>query len=146
MFARVRNWFEGAGWFVGLAAVLFVFALLAVLVGLQSPDSLLWTGQQVTGTEQQGVVYYRWQGQSYSLDVSGYGSSNAVSVYLDPGNPSHAVVDNIGNRVTDILLVGVPTAGGVALLIIGGTRNYRWARRNAKRARGDPREQARGQW
>ena len=40
MFARVRNWFEGAGWFVGLAAVLFVFALLAVLIGLQSPDKV----------------------------------------------------------------------------------------------------------
>src|SRR6201987_2388166 len=101
--ARVRKWFDGAGWYVGGAVVLLVFALLAVLVGLQSPDSLLWTGQQVTGTEQQGGVYYRGQGQSYSLDVWGYGSSKAVSVYLDPGNPSHAVVDNIGNRVTAIL-------------------------------------------
>jgi hypothetical protein len=146
MFARVRNWFDGAGWFVGLAAVLFVFALLAVLVGLQSPDRVLWTGQQVTGAEQQGVVYYRWQGQSYSLDAPGYGSSNSVSVYLDPGDPSHAVIDNAADRVTAVLLIGVPVAGGVALLIIGGTRNYRWARRNAKRTREDPRARARGQW
>ena len=99
VFARVRKWFDGAGWFVGLAAVLFVFALLAVLVGLQSSDSLLWTGQHVTGTEQQGLIYYRWQGQSYSLDAQGYGSSQAVSVYLDPGDPSHAVVDNVADRL-----------------------------------------------
>jgi hypothetical protein len=33
MFARVRNWFDGAGWFVGLAVALFVFALLAVFSG-----------------------------------------------------------------------------------------------------------------
>ena len=28
MFARIRGWFDGAGWFPGLAAALFVFALL----------------------------------------------------------------------------------------------------------------------
>ena len=146
VFARVRNWFDGAGWFVGLAVALFIFALLAVLVGLQSPDKLLWTGQQVTGTEQRGIIYYTWQGQSYTLDASGYGSSKAVSVYLDPGDPSHAVIDNVADRVVAGLLIGVPVAGGLALLAVGGTRNYRWARRNAKRAREDPRERARGQW
>lgn len=44
MLARVRGWFDGAGWFVGLAIALFAFALLAVLLELQSPDLLLWTG------------------------------------------------------------------------------------------------------
>ena len=67
MFARLRNWFDGAGWYVGLAIALFVFALLAVLVGLQSQDRVLWTGQHVTGTEQNGVVYYKWQGQNYTI-------------------------------------------------------------------------------
>jgi hypothetical protein len=92
--ARVRKWFDGAGWFVGGAIVLLVFALLAVLVGLQSQDSVLWTGQQVTGTEQQGLVYYRWQGQSYSLDVPGSGSAKAVSVNFNPVDPGQAMVDN----------------------------------------------------
>ena len=146
MFARVRSWFDGAGWFVGLAVGLFAFAMLAALIGLQSPDSVLWTGQHVTGTEQNGLVYHRWQGQSYTIDVSGNGSLKAIGVYLDPGNPSQAMIDNIPDRVAAILLVGVPVAGGAALLVAGGTRNYRWARRRAKRAREDPREQARGQW
>jgi len=146
VFARVRNWFDGAGWFVGLAVVLFAFALLATLVGLQSSDSVLWTGQHVTGSEQGGLVYYRWQGQSYTISASGYGSAKAVSVYLDPGDPSHAMIDNVTDRVVAVLLVGVPVAGGLALLAVGGTRNYRWARRNAKRAREDPRERLRGQW
>ena len=146
MLARVRKWFDGAGWYVGLAVALFAFALLWVLLGLQSPESVLWTGQHVTGTEQNGLVYYRWQDQSYTIVVSGNGSAKAVSVYLDPGNPSQAMVDNAFDRVVAILLVGVPVAGGVALLIAGGTRNYRWARRNAKRAREDPQERARWQW
>jgi hypothetical protein len=99
MLARVRNWFAGAGWFVGFAVVLFTFALLMVLAGLQSSDSVLWTGQQVIGTEQGGIVSYQWQGQSYSLDANGYGSSKAVSVYLDPGNPSDAMTDSAVDRV-----------------------------------------------
>ena len=134
MFARVRSWFDGAGWFVGLAIALFTFALLAVWAGFQSSDIVLWTGQQVIGTEQGGIVSYRWDGYSYSLDASGYGSSKGVSVYLDPGNPSHAMIDNATDRAAGILLVGVPIAGGVVLLVAGGTRKYRWARRNAKRA------------
>jgi hypothetical protein len=146
VFARVRNWFDGAGWFVGLAVALFAFALLALLIGFQSPDIVLWTGQHVTGTEQRGVVYYRWHGQSYSLDVPGYGSSTAVSVYLDPGDPSHALVDNVADRVVAVLLIGVPAAGGVTLLVLGGTRNYRWARRNAKRELEDPVASARWPW
>ena len=135
MLTRVRKWFDGAGWFVGAAVVLLVFSLLAVLAGLQVPDSVLWTGQQVTGTEQQGLVYYRWQGQSYSLDVSGFGSSKAVSVYLNPGDPSQAMVDNVPDRVLAGLFVLGPAAGAVVLLVVGGTRNYRWQRRKFKLAR-----------
>lgn len=134
VFALVRKWFDGAGWYVGLAVALFTFALLAVFLTLQSSDIVLWTGQHVTGTEQGGIVYYRWHGDSYSLDATGNGSSNAVSVYLDPGNPSNAMIDNAFDRAVAVLLIGVPVAGGVVLLILGGTRNYRWARRNAKRA------------
>ena len=112
-----------------------VFALLAMLAGLQSRDSVLWTGQQVTGTEQRGLVYYQWQGQSYSLAVPGTGSSKAISVYFNPGDPSQAIVDNIPDRVIAAVLVLGPVAGAVVVLVIGGTRNYRWQRRKLKRAR-----------
>jgi hypothetical protein len=146
VFARVRNWFDGAGWYVGLATALFAFALLATLLGLRSPDAVLWTGQRVSGTEQRGIVSYRWHGEPYTLDVPGYGSSKAVTLYLDPGDPSHARVDDISARVEAALLIGVPAVGGVVLLVLGGTRNHRWARRNAKLAREDPWERSRGQW
>ena len=130
----MRKWFDGAGWFVGLAVALFVFALLALWVELQSPDHVLWTGQQVVGTEQRGIVSYQWQGQTYSLDAQGFGNSTAIGVYLDPGDPSKAVLDNVFDRVAASLLIGAPVAGGVVLLVVGGTRNYRWARRKLKRA------------
>lgn len=135
MLARVRKWFDGAGWFVGGAAVLFVFALLAMLIEFQSPDAVLWTGQRVVGTEQRGLIYYRWQGQQYTFAVNGQGNEKAVGVYLDPGNPSHAMLDSAIDRAVAVLLIGVPAAAGVGLLVLGGTRNYRWTRRKVKLAR-----------
>jgi hypothetical protein len=132
MLARIRGLFDGAGWFPGLAAALFVFALLAVLLELQAPDAVRWTGQRVTGTEIGGIVSYRWDGQTYSLDGQGYGSAKAVSVYLDPANPSNALIDNPFLRVLEGSLVVVPVAGGVALLVAGLTRRQRWERRQLR--------------
>lgn len=133
--ARVRKWYDGSGWFVGGAGVLLVFAALALLVGLQSPDRVLWTGQQVIGTEHQGIVYYSWHGQSDSIDAPGTGSAKAVSVYLDPADPSQAMIDNIPDRVVAGLLVLGPVAAALVLLVLGGTRNYRWFRRKIKLVR-----------
>ncbi len=135
MLARVRKWFDGAGWFVGGAVVLFAFALLALIVEVQSPDAVLWTGQHVVGTEQRGLVYYRWQGQQYTFPVNGQGNEKAIGVYLDPGNPEHAMLDSAIDRAVAVLLIGVPAAAGAGLLVMGGTRNYRWARRKVKLAR-----------
>lgn len=135
MLGRIRGWFDGAGWFVGLAVALFVFALLAVLLELQSPDLVLWTGHRVAGTEQGGIVSYRWAGQQYSLNTSGYGSARDVSVYLDPADPGNAMIDNVPDRVLAASFIGAPVAGGVALLVAGGTRKPRRARRKARRAR-----------
>ena len=133
--ARIRKWYDGSGWFIAGAVVLLVFATLALLVGLQSPDRVLWTGQQVVGTEQHGIVTYWWHGQSYSLDAPGFGSAKAVSVYLDPADPSQAMIDNIFDRVAAGLLILGPAVAALILLFLGGTRNYRWYRRKIKLVR-----------
>jgi hypothetical protein len=132
---RVRGWFDGAGWFVGLAVALFVFAALAVLLELQSPDLLLWTGHRVTGREQGGIITYRWDGQPYSLNAPGYGSHRDVSVYLDPGDPGDAMADNLPDRILVASFIGAPVAGGLALLVAGATRKPRRQRRKARLAR-----------
>jgi hypothetical protein len=106
-----------------------------VLLELQSPDLLLWTGHRVVASEQGGIVSYRWHGQGYSLNASGNGSSKAVSVYLDPADPGTAMIDNVADRALVASMIGGPIAGGVVLLAVGLTRNYRWDRRKARRAR-----------
>ena len=88
----------------------------------------------MVGTETGGIVSYRWHGQTYSLGAPGFGSSKAVSVYLDPANPSNALLDNPFLRVFEGSLVVVPVAGGVVLLALGLTRRRRWDRRQQRAA------------
>jgi hypothetical protein len=45
------------------------------------------------------------------------------------------MVDNVADRALVASLIGGPVAGGVILLVVGLTRNYRWDRRQARRAR-----------
>lgn len=130
--ARMRALLDGAGVFVGLAVALFVFALLAALLELQSADAVRWTGQRVVGTEIGGIVSYRWHGQTYSLDAPGYGSAKAIGVYVDPSDPSNAMIDNPVARLIQGSLVIVPLAGGLAVLAVGLTRRWRWERRKAR--------------
>lgn len=130
--ARMRALLDGAGVFVGLAVALFVFTLLAALLELQSADAVRWTGQRVVGTEIGGIVSYRWHGQTYSLDAPGYGSAKAIGVYVDPGDPSNAMIDNPVARLIQGSLVIVPLAGGLAVLAVGLTRRWRWERRKAR--------------
>lgn len=137
--ARMRALLDGAGVFVGLAVALFVFALLAALLELQSADAVRWTGQRVVGTEIGGIVSYRWHGQTYSLDAPGYGSAKAIGVYVDPGDPSNAMIDNSVTRVIQASLVVVPVAGGLAVLAVGLTRRWRWERRKARATSGSGR-------
>jgi hypothetical protein len=134
MRGRLGAMLDGAGWSVGLAAALFVFALLFVLLDLQAPESVLWTGHHVVATEQNGLATFRWQGQAYTVDVPGFGSGKPVDIYFNPGNPSIAMADNVPDRVFAGLLVGVPVLVGVGLLLAGLTRKRRWASRQSRKA------------
>ena len=125
---------DGAGWSVGLAAALFAFALLFVLLDLQAPESVLWTGHHVVATEQNGLATFRWQGQAYTVDVPGFGSGNAVDIYFNPGDPSAAMADNVPDRVFAGLFVGVPVLAGVGVLLVGLSRKRRWDRRRGRTA------------
>ena len=71
------------------------------------------------------------------------GPAKDVSVYLDPANPSQAMIDNIPDRVVagGWLLIAGPVVAALVLLVVGGTRNYRWFRqkiRLVREYRGEP--------
>jgi len=100
---RVRGWFDGTGWFIGGAILFFVFALLALLLELQAPESVLWTGTPVAGAERGGIVFFQWAGQQHQFSAPGYGSAKKVIVYFDPSNPDNAMLDS--NAALDAHLV-----------------------------------------
>jgi hypothetical protein len=129
MRGRLGRMLDGAGWSVGLAAVLFAFALLFLALDFQSPEIVLWTGQRAVGSEQNGLVTFWWHHQAYTATVPGYGSAKAVSVYFPPGDPGDAIAESIPDRLTAVLMVGVPVLAGAAVLAIGLTRKRRWSRR-----------------
>jgi hypothetical protein len=132
MRVRLRGLLDGAGWSVGLAAVLFVFALLAAILIAQAPESLLWTGQHAVGNEQDGLIVFRWHGQNYSAATTGDGFAKSAGVYFDPANPDDAIPDNGPERAFTGALVGVPALAGVLVLAAGLTRKRRWARRQRR--------------
>ena len=134
MRGRLKAMLDGAGWSVGLAAALFAFALLFVLLDFQAPEIVLWTGHHVVVPEQHGLATFRWQGQSYTVAVPGLGSAKAVDIYFNPGDPSAAMADNVPDRVFAGLMVGVPVIAGVAVLVAGLTRKWRWGRRQRRQA------------
>ena len=134
MRGRLGAVLDGAGWSVGLAAALFVLALLFVALDFQSPEIVLWTGHHVVGTEQHGLATFRWHGEAYTVDVPGFGSGKKVDIYFNPGDPSGAMADNVPDRLFAELFVGVPVIVGVAVLVVGLTRKRRWARRQSRKA------------
>lgn len=130
----VRAWFEGSGWLVGAAGVLMFFTVLMILLELQSPDVVLWTGRGVVGTEQGGIISYRWKGETYTTTGHGFRSAPAVTVYVDPADPSNAMPDSPLGRAMDGTLIGGPFAVAMALLALGPARNYRRSRSGARAA------------
>jgi hypothetical protein len=124
----------GLGWYGVAAAALFILAVLIFLLELQAPEAVVWTGHRVVGTEQSGLVYYRWQGEDYTITVPGYGSGKAVGVYLDPGDPGNALADVGPHVMVARGLVALPLAGGVSLLFAGLVSQWRGACRRSRDA------------
>ncbi len=129
---HMRSWFDGSGLLVGWGTVLLCVGVLTVLLELQSADVILWTGARVVGTEQGGIISYRWHGEAYSINGQGFGSSPAVTVYLDPANPSNAMPDSTVGRVLDGSIIVPPFLAGLALVVFGPLRNLRERRRIAR--------------
>jgi hypothetical protein len=134
---RVRAYSDGLGAYLGVAVALLVFAVLGLLLLLQSPkDVLLWTGTRVVGSEQGGLIYYTWHGESYTLDVPGYGNAPHVVVYVDPSDPTNAERESLFIRVADGALTVLPAALAAGVVALGVYRRRSTRRQDATRADG----------
>jgi hypothetical protein len=120
---------DGLGLYIAGSCLLLLLALMSLLLLLQSPsDKLLWTGTKLAASEREGLVYYSWQGQSYTLDVPGFASKAHVTVFMDPGDPYTAITDSLPRRILDALFIAGPTVLATGVFAAG-----LWRRRSIGR-------------
>lgn len=135
--AAVRNWF-GHPSTIG-AIVLVVVGLLFLGMLAQSPTRIYWTGDQVPGTVEGGLVYYRVAGEQYTVDDTGRTPADGtrVTVFVDSGDPTQALLNRPVRWIDAGSVVVWFVAAGV-LLGVAALRRSRTAdrRRELERAAG----------
>lgn len=114
------------------AVVLLVLAALCVLVELQSPSKIYWTGDRVPGTNDGGIVFYEVGGEQRTLNDprEAPASPAPVAVYTDADDSSR---DRLGGpgRWVDLIFVLTPFVGAGTVIIVGVVRTRRFRRRRA---------------
>jgi hypothetical protein len=109
-----------------------------LVLTLNSIGGLVWTGTAVHGTEQSGLVLYRYHGTTYSVDDAGSTRSGPRIVYIDPGNPRRAVLNTPASEALQIVIVGVPYALALAFAVHSVRRKWRYNRRYRSVSTKDP--------
>lgn len=129
----VRDWLARP--LVVAAGCLLTFGLLTVLVEVQSPSILFWTGRAVSATSVGGIVYYSVDGEHDTLTAPGPVPMRPwrpkhVTVYVDRHDPSRALLLT-PVRWLDAALVGLPFLAAALCLLAD------LLRRRARRRRYD---------
>lgn len=128
---HVRDRFAGVGIFAAVAGVLCAIGVLAVLLELQSPSLVMWTGIKVRGTTQSGLTYYSYQGQNYSIDnphaAANDPSEVPTTVWLsqsDPTDSTKTYIENVYTRWIDFGFVTGWFFAAAVLLAAGFIRRH----------------------
>lgn len=105
---------------------------LCVLVELQSPSRIYWTGERVPGTNDGGIVFYEVAGEQRTLNDPREAPATPapVVVYTDAADSSRDQLGGPG-RWVDAVFVLTPLVGAGAVMIIGVARTRRFRRRLA---------------
>lgn len=139
--ARFKDWLTTAATrpSTGVALALVVVGLLFALAELQSPSRLYWTGDAVTGTNSGGIIYYRVDGEDFTIDASGAAPTRAtpVTVYVDPDHPGQALPSR-PTRWVDAGLILVWFVAAAACLGVAALRRTSTSRRQAASGRSGP--------
>ena len=116
------------------ALVLVVLGVLCVLVELQSPSLVYWTGERVPGTNDGGIVFYSVDGQDRTLNDPREAPARPTSVvvYADREDGSRDRLAGPG-KAFDAAFVLTPFVGAGAVLVVGVVRRRRFRRRFARR-------------
>lgn len=116
-----REYFAAARAFFWSAIIFGVLALGALVVELQSPDLVIWTGHCVPASFQDGLAYFHAEGR---LIVVGDPSlpdqpPRMVTVCYHPGNPDAGYIVHPAAYWVEGTLIAAPFILAVTLLVTG---------------------------
>lgn len=114
------------------AALFLVVGVLCLLVEVQSPSLVYWTGERVQGTNEGGIIYYTVDGDNRTLNDPREPPPHPVpvTVYADPDDASRDRPAGLARAVDAVFVLGpFVVAGGVTAL--GVVRRRRIRRRAA---------------
>ncbi len=114
------------------AIVLLVIGVLCVLVELQSPSLVYWTGERVAATNDGGIVFYAVDGEQRTLNDprEAPAQPRATAVYADPDDSSHDRLAGPARWLDAVFVLGPFVAAG-ALIMVGLLRRRGFRRRVA---------------
>lgn len=118
-----------------VAAVgLVLLGVLCVLVQLQSPSMVCWTGDRLVGSDEGGIIFYTVDGDERTLNDPHEAppQPEPVRVCADPEDASRDRVAGLA-QVFDAAFVLTPFAAAGVVLLLGAVRRRRVRRRVAER-------------
>jgi hypothetical protein len=125
----MRQRFAGSGVFLGTAGFFVVIGLLALLLEIQSPSWVQWSGIKVHGVTRNGVTYYHYGGERYVVDNPHAGARDSFPdtvVWLsrsDPQDESKAYVANAWDRWLDLGAIAIWFVAALAFALVGLVRS-----------------------
>lgn len=133
----MRRRLEGLAPFLGTAAVFAVIGALAMLLEIQSPSFVMWSGIKVQGTTYGGLTRYTYDNERFTIDNRQASAGDLrhvpTTVWLsrsDPDDSSKAYIESSRTRWLDFTFV----VGWffLAILIVTGGLLWRWRRRRRR--------------
>ena len=114
------------------AIALLVVGVLCLLVEVQSPSSVYWTGERVAATNDGGIVYYVMDGEQRTLNDPREAPvrPRATAVYADPDDSSRDLLAGPGRWLDAIFVLG-PFVAAAAMIMVGLLRRRGLRRRAA---------------
>jgi hypothetical protein len=119
------------------AVALLVLGVLCLLVELQSPSLVYWTGERVPATNDAGIIYYTVDGEQRTLNDprEAPAQPTPVAVYVDQDDAGRDRADGPG-RWFDAVFVLAPFVTTGIVLVVGLERRRRFRRRVSARPLG----------
>lgn len=135
--SAIRDWLTLPSTIV--AILLVIVGLIVVSLDLDSQNKVYWTGESVSGTVHGGIIFYRAQGEQYTLDdPEAQPDGTHVAVYYERHDPSVALPERPVKWIEGGAVVFWFVAAAL-LLVVSALRRSR----DARLRRLDPRRDVR---